>query len=309
MTSTIALSPASPDGQNGWYRSAVTATVSAPAVNTTVQHTRCQLDPATAPGGFGALPAACPYAGSGGQVAGDGSHTVYAASQDAAGEQETPVNATFKIDRTPPVITCPGMPSFTFGSQGALIGMVSDATSGAQSTTVSASVSTNQLGNHAVTLSAADLAGNTAQKQCAYTVIPPRLNPFASWNLTWQTGAPFTTKFVGAFTIAGVAGGANVKLICSGKGCPFGSKLAPAAAPCPKRQPKCKPKIPTGTHTVQLGPIIDGKVFHAGNSLLLAIFKTGAIGKSYVFKFRKGQGPTVAKGCLLPGSLKPRKTC
>ena len=34
------------------------------------------------------------------------STTVYAASKDNAGDDETPVGESFKIDRTPPTLTC-----------------------------------------------------------------------------------------------------------------------------------------------------------------------------------------------------------
>ena len=85
---TIALSPASPNGSNGWYRSAVNVSVSA-ADNpggVGVFQTRCAVDPAGPPAAFDALPAACPPA----TVGADGTHTVYAASEDPDNNVESP---------------------------------------------------------------------------------------------------------------------------------------------------------------------------------------------------------------------------
>ena len=104
-TSSIALTPSSPNGTNGWYTSPVGVSVTA-ADNTGgvgVYETRCVVDPATAPTSFTDLPAgACNVT----SVSGDGTHTVYAASIDADNNAETTVaSATFKIDATPPTIT------------------------------------------------------------------------------------------------------------------------------------------------------------------------------------------------------------
>ncbi len=96
---TVALSPASPNGSNGWYASPVTVTVSATDPDSTVAQTRCALDPVSTPATFGALPNACVI----GTVSGDGAHAVYAASVDTEGNVETPVvGASFKIDGTKP---------------------------------------------------------------------------------------------------------------------------------------------------------------------------------------------------------------
>jgi Regulator of Chromosome Condensation (RCC1) repeat protein len=94
---SIALSPPAPDGQNGWYVSDVSVSVSATDDDSGVAETRCVLDPAAAPASFADVPTSCPYAGAGGTVNSVGLHTVYTASQDAAGNAETPVSVSFKI--------------------------------------------------------------------------------------------------------------------------------------------------------------------------------------------------------------------
>ena len=108
-TTAIALSPMIPNGNNGWYTSAVRLAVSATdgTGGSGVSETRCVLDPASAPTSFDDLPTSpCPYLGGGADVSADGRHTLYAASKDSAGNEETPlVSRQFKIDATAPKVT------------------------------------------------------------------------------------------------------------------------------------------------------------------------------------------------------------
>jgi hypothetical protein len=107
-TTTLGLSPSTPNGRNGWYTSPVNVSISASDADdasATIQ-TRCLLDPPTVPATFSDLPTgSCAYVGSGATVSSDGMHTIYAASQDAAGNTELVQAASFKLDRTPPAIT------------------------------------------------------------------------------------------------------------------------------------------------------------------------------------------------------------
>ena len=121
-TTTIALSPTTPNGENGWYVSAVSVLVSA-ADNTGgsgVAETRCTLDPGSPPAAFGRSPAACTFLSPGASVGTDGTHTVYGASKDVTGNEETPVSKAFKIDQTDPQTsasaTTPGPQPYVFGT-------------------------------------------------------------------------------------------------------------------------------------------------------------------------------------------------
>jgi hypothetical protein len=107
-TTEISLNPSSPNGQNGWYTSAVTLNVSATDFDgPSGLQTRCVLDPSSPPASFGTLPSTpCAYLSPGASVSSDGTHTLYAASVDPAGNTEAQVqSATFKIDATPPTIS------------------------------------------------------------------------------------------------------------------------------------------------------------------------------------------------------------
>src|SRR5206468_2936782 len=137
-TTSISLSPPSPSGSGGWYTGAVGLSVTgADSGGSGVKETRCVLDPAVAPASFADLPAGpCGLT----SVSADGQHTVYAASEDTAGNQQTSVNSvSFQIDQTAPTATCDDpAPRFEFnGPGGAVSAGVTDATSGPASTTVS----------------------------------------------------------------------------------------------------------------------------------------------------------------------------
>src|SRR5215213_2729920 len=96
---TIALDPTEPNGQNGWYTSAVGVKVSASdgtGGGSGVAETRCVLDPQSVPTSFADLPSSrCPYLESGANVSADGLHTLYAASIDEEGNKEPIVSKGF----------------------------------------------------------------------------------------------------------------------------------------------------------------------------------------------------------------------
>jgi RTX calcium-binding nonapeptide repeat (4 copies) len=92
----ISFDPSAPDGANGWYRSPATFAVRADEPDATV---RCVVDPPTVPAGFEDLPAApCLDV----TIGGEGSHVVFAASRDAAGNDSELVNAELKVDVVAP---------------------------------------------------------------------------------------------------------------------------------------------------------------------------------------------------------------
>ena len=67
-STAISIAPAAPSGSNGWYVHPVSLAVSASDLDQTVTAIRCVLDPAAAPIGFGALPAACAFLAPGAAV-------------------------------------------------------------------------------------------------------------------------------------------------------------------------------------------------------------------------------------------------
>ena len=173
-TTTVVLAPSTPNGSEGWYVSPVIVAVSGgDGPLGMLTDTRCALDLAVPPTTFAQLPAGCSFAGGGASVGTPGPHTVHAASADAAGNFSTPVSAAFRVDSTPPVLTCPSSaPRFLVNQAGAVVeATVTDATSGPASPTASAPADTTSAGSRTVHLSASDVAGNVGSIDCSYTVV------------------------------------------------------------------------------------------------------------------------------------------
>jgi FG-GAP repeat len=308
---TIALSPASPNGLAGWYTMPVTVSVSASDPFSSVTATNCVLDPASAPSTFTTIPVGCSYTGAGAAVSTDGTHTLYAASENATGTAEPPRGVTVKIDRTPPSLVCAGYPSFQLGSSGGLVSAsVTDGDSGPAAQTVSARASTASFGKKSVTLQGADIAGNTATKTCPYSVTAPGLNPSPTMKWVFVPAKSFTT--IKAMSIAGVPAAASVKVLCSGKGCPFSSRSVKPAA---RQQCTGKGKhrtckaAKTKPYDLSLGGLFHGRHLGAGAKVTVEISQPGRIGKAYVFTFRASRQPTSVTACLAPGSTSPGSGC
>jgi hypothetical protein len=104
-TVAINISPASPDGLEGWYKRPPRLLVTGTDSISGIAETRCALDPATAPASFSELPAGCPYLTST-NLNTDGSHTLYTASKDRAGRVSAIKQMSWKLDHTPPTIGC-----------------------------------------------------------------------------------------------------------------------------------------------------------------------------------------------------------
>jgi hypothetical protein len=186
-TTTITLTPAAPNGDNGWYRGDPVGVTITATDDGTVAQTRCALDPTATPVSFADLPdAACSLT----SVGTDGQHAIYAASRDAEGFVESPlVGATFKVDRTAPTLS-PTMSSTTveIGQTGVTASPnATDTTSGVASSSCDA-VDTSTPGAQSVQCTATDNAGNTANATLNYVVEYRILGffspvPQSSWRL------------------------------------------------------------------------------------------------------------------------------
>lgn len=167
---SITLAPAVPDGLNGWYRTPVHVTASA-ADPAGVGELRCSLDPGAAPSTFADLPAGCPFGGAGANVAADGAHAAYAAARDSVGNAGPAVSRTFKLDATPPDVTCAAAPTFVLrGAGGTVTANVTDTTSGPAIPTVSAPADLSTVGWKSLPLTGFDRAGNSRTVSCRYLV-------------------------------------------------------------------------------------------------------------------------------------------
>lgn len=171
-TTSLKIAPSTPDGANGWYVTAPSLTVR--AVDGTggsgVADTRCVLDPIVAPLSFDDIPSGCKFA-AGGSITRDGTHSLYAASVDVAGNKESPVTLGVNVDRTAPLVTCGTAPTFALRGAGASVtAAVDDATSGPASSVASATADVSVAGGHTATVTGFDVAGNSAEGYCDYLV-------------------------------------------------------------------------------------------------------------------------------------------
>jgi hypothetical protein len=306
---SIGLSPTRASGNNGWYVTPVRVAVSATVLNSAVTQTNCVLDAADAPTSFGAMPAGCAYLGTGATVSGDGLHTLYAASVNTVGEQETPVSSSFKIDLTAPQLACVSLPTFTFGmSNAAVFATVSDAASGPASATVSARADVSSAGAKIVRLTGFDNAGNSSTVTCGYTVQAPGLNPTPFIYFNFEFHKSFT--IVRSMVVTPVPALANVRVSCAGHGCPFKARVLPAIARVRCRGKRCEPrKRRSNTHTVQLTSLFRSRHLAVGAKVTVAIVQRNRIEKVYRFRIRSNRKPSLSVVCLSPGLNAPAAQC
>lgn len=282
-TTAIALSPAAPNGQRGWYVTKVHATVTA----TNAAQTRCQIDPAVAPPVIDVIPASCTLTGAGADITSPGPHTIFAASKNAAGDAEAPVGATLQIDTTPPTLTCSGAPRFALGARGASVtARVSDAGSGPATPAATAAVATTAVGRHLVTVVGADLAGNVGHVRCPYAVLPAQLAPDP--RLTWTFLVDRTSARVLRLALAALPHRVHVRVTCQGKGCPLASSIVAATGPA-----------------VDLRPLFGPHRLSPGTKLTVTVTKPNTIGRAWVITIRSAQAPVQHVTCLVPRSWVP----
>ena len=163
----VALSPVSPNGSNGWRRTATSFTLSATDTTSGVASTSYRIDGgpvALATGGAVAIP--------------EGQHTVTYWSEDVAGNPETPVvTPTIKVDTLAPsttIATTPASPdgdngwfrqsnvSFTLNGTDSTSGIASRhyTIDGGATQAYTGPVTIATPGAHVVTYWSADMAGN-----------------------------------------------------------------------------------------------------------------------------------------------------
>jgi hypothetical protein len=305
-TTTIVLSPAAPNGNNGWYNTTVHATMS--VVNGA--GTNCELDPAAAPPVFDAISAGCAFSGKGADISGDGSHTLYAASIDKAGDKEFPVSVSLKMDTTPPTLQCINTPSFPFGTRNALVSAtVADSLSGPASPVATAVADTSTaLGSYGVTVFGRDLAGNTGSVGCSYNVVPLTLKPRPA--ITWKFSTARSGTMVQRLLVKRIPPQASVNLTCAGTGCPFSAARNVTGKECKGRPcTASKSKRHRSPYTVNLSALFARVALPAGVRLTVSITASNTIGRAWHFTTRSGKPPSHMSSCLQPGSLVSSTAC
>lgn len=174
---TASLSPATPDGKNGWYRQPVTVTLSASTYFT---------------GSYSPGPLTTKYSLDGGEpqvytapftISSDGAHQLTYFSVDTEGNSEVAKTLAINIDMTPPTITIKqDKTSYTRADPLTVLFDVTDATSGVASVLAkfNNTVVVNgqavdlfwlPLGKYTIGVTAEDKAGNTSTASQEITLI------------------------------------------------------------------------------------------------------------------------------------------
>jgi hypothetical protein len=205
---TVTVSPANPDGANGWYITAPSVTVTAADDRDNAPAVEVSADGATWK----------PYTGPI-TVTEDGVHTVAARVTDAAGNVSDTSTVNIRVDRTAPVVSLANGPAGTVGYgqvPAAPTCLGSDATSGLNECTISGY--NTAVGTHTLTATAKDVAGNTANAQRDYIVAKADQtitlmaagaatfgDPDLTISATATSGLPVTVTATGACTLSGMS--------------------------------------------------------------------------------------------------------
>ncbi len=176
-TTTTAVDPVSPDGNNGWYTGPVTVALSATDERVGVVETVYSTDsgakwsPYTVPLRFEL----------------DGAYTLLYKSTDAAGNTESMGSMSFKLDTSDPDITVniPAEATYYTADEITLGISVTDSGSGIDPVTTKVSLDGQEvqqdaaiqlyklpLGSHTVTVTSSDLAGNTKSNSIVFHTAP-----------------------------------------------------------------------------------------------------------------------------------------
>jgi Bacterial Ig-like domain (group 3)/Invasin, domain 3 len=128
----------------------------------------------------------------------------------------------------------------------------------------------------------------------------------ATMQWSFKFAPSYTTVL--ALELNGAPAGATVRVSCRGGGCPFAKRAIAAGKlkSCPRNRGKCRRRR---NRAVDLTAGLHDHRLRAGAHLIVAITRTGWIGKRYMFVMRAGNGPRVQIACLAPGVPRPGVGC
>jgi hypothetical protein len=298
---TVALDPPSPNGSDGWYVTAVSATVS----TTQGGALNCQLDPPQVPSQYAAIFPGCPFAPTAATITGNGAHALYAASQNGFGDDSDVDVTLLKIDVGQPAVTCTANQTFPFGTRGALVtATLSDPVSGPASQLVSAAANTSALGDRWVWVSGMNDAGTGRIAACTYTVTPLTLQPAPATLWKFTSSRRYTT--VDRLVVEHVPLPAAVNVSCRGRGCAFALRSDVRPRACERAA--CE-RTPHRLRTVKLTELFAGMRPAPGAQIAVSVTEAGTIGRVVTFTIRTRRGPVLQTACLAPGSTTIRQAC
>jgi hypothetical protein len=110
-----------------------------------------------------------------------------------------------------------------------------------------------------------------------------------------------------ALAVNGVSAGSTIRVRCTGKGCPFASRLSLVT-----RSKRCQKTLTNDCANqlhVDLAPPFRTRRLAVGTKISVTIARSGWIGKVYTFTVQARHGPLIQIGCLQPNGIRPQTRC
>jgi hypothetical protein len=138
--------------------------------------------------------------------------------------------------------------------------------------------------------------------------VPVQVRGTIAATMQWSFKFARSYTAVLALELNGAPAGATVWITCRGGGCPFAKRALAASKrnSCPRHRGKCRRRR---NRTVDLAAGLRKYRLRPGAHLVVAITRTGWIGKRYLFVMRAGKRPGVQIACLAPGAARPGVAC
>ena len=156
---------------------------------------------------------------------------------------------------------------------------------------------------------ATDVGGPSAAATA--TIVLPKLGRITS-TMTWDFSPARAFTIVDDMVVKSLPGGAHVRLLCRGKGCPIKAQTVALA-----KQRVCKGKakkrrcrlVMPKSGNLDLTRLVAHQHVKVGGQIVVAMIQPGAIGKQYVFTMLTRAQPSVKIQTLAPGSTAPCPGC
>ncbi len=128
----------------------------------------------------------------------------------------------------------------------------------------------------------------------------------ATMQWSFRFAPSYTTVL--SLELNGASAGATVRISCRGRGCPFAQWAITAGrfTSCARHRSRCRRRR---IRTVDLAAALRNHRLRPGADLIVAVTRTGWIGKRYLFAIRAGRSPHVQIACLAPGAARPGVGC
>ncbi len=164
----------------------------------------------------------------------------------------------------------------------------------------------NQAGTHRI-IGTYNGDGNFGGSPSNIVAVPVQVLGTIQATMQWSFTHTRSYTTVLTFNLNGAPVGATVRIRCHGGGCPFAARtITVRKFTCPGGRHNC---VRHRTGPVNLARARDNHHLRPGAHLIVAITRSGWIGKRYLFVMRADKLPQVQIACLAPGVARPGTGC